>query len=312
MAKVVLKVSNLTKRFKDRIAVNNVSFEIHEGEIFGFLGPNGAGKSTTMKMISGISTPTKGSITVCGYDMRTEKEKCLRCLGAMIENPLMYSYMSAYDNLKYFASLYGDVDKNKILYYAKVVGLENRLKDPISKYSLGMRQRLGIAQTLLHSPKLLILDEPLSGLDPAGVKEMREFIISLARKYHIAVMVSSHMLAEMEHFCDTIAIINNGELLEVNEIEKLQQGIEGAKKIRFKVDYPNYAGIIVKNSLKLPVEIVGNSILVQCSEKKISKITSLLVGRKISILGIEVVTASLEEIFMDIVTRKTHGKLEIK
>lgn len=311
MAKIVLRVSNLTKRFKDRVAVNNISFDIHEGEIFGFLGPNGAGKSTTMKMICGLSIPTKGNIIICGKDLKKNKEECLRSVGAMIENPLMYNYMSAYDNLKYFASLYKNVTKKEIMYYAKVVGLENRLKDTLSKYSLGMRQRLGIAQALLHSPKLLVLDEPLSGLDPTGVKEMREFIVDLAHKHGIAVMVSSHMLAEMEHFCDTIAIINAGELLEVKRIEQLQRGIEGSKRIRFKVNYPNYAGTLIQNELKMACEVVGNSVLVKCNEDKISKVTALLVKKNIAILGVETVTKSLEDIFMEIINSKTNGNISI-
>ena len=309
--KVILKVSNLTKRFGSRIAVNNVSFSIHEGEIFGFLGPNGAGKSTTMKMICGLSTPTRGEINVCGFDIKRQREKALMSLGAMIENPLMYNYMSAYDNLKYFASLYKNVGKKEILACARIVGLQNRLKDLVGKYSLGMRQRLGIAQSLLHTPKLLILDEPLSGLDPAGVKEMRDFLRGLAKNNHIAIMVSSHMLGEMEQLCDTVAIINNGELLEIKHIEQLRQGIEGTKQIRFKVDYPNFAGSVVMRELKLPVQVVGNSILVKCAENRIKDITKLLVKRKVSILGVEVITKSLEEIFMDIIAHKTNGKTSI-
>ena len=196
--------------YNNRIAVNNISFRINEGEIFGFLGPNGAGKSTTMKMICGLTKITRGEIYVCGKSVKKDYVETAKLIGGLIETPIMYNYMSGYDNLKYYASLHTSVKKSDILAYAKVVGLENRLRDKVSTYSLGMKQRLGICQALLHKPKLLILDEPLSGLDPAGVKEIRDFLKLLARKQHIAILVSSHMLGEMEQLCDTIGIINNG------------------------------------------------------------------------------------------------------
>ena len=218
MSKVVLDVSNVTKTFGNRVAVNNVSFTIREGEIFGFLGPNGAGKTTTMKMICGLTSITKGQIRICNFDMPKDKEKALRNIGALIENPLMYPNMTGYDNLKYYASLYKNISHDDIIKFARVVGLEQRLKDKLKTYSLGMKQRLGIAQALLHSPKLLILDEPLSGLDPNGVKELRDFLKALAKEYNIAILISSHMLSDMEQICDTIGIINNGQILEIKNI----------------------------------------------------------------------------------------------
>ena len=207
MSKVILDVSNVTKSFGNRIAVNNISFRIREGEIFGFLGPNGAGKTTTMKLICGLCSITKGQIRICNFDIPKDKEKALQHVGALIENPLMYPNMTGYENLKYYASLYKNISKDDIMKYARIVGLEHRLKDKVKTYSLGMKQRLGIAQALLHSPKLLILDEPLSGLDPNGVKEMRDFLKMLAKEYNIAILISSHMLADMEQICDTIGII---------------------------------------------------------------------------------------------------------
>ncbi|MBQ7352121.1 MAG: ABC transporter ATP-binding protein [Clostridia bacterium] len=311
MEKVILDVSNVTKTFGNRVAVNNVSFTIKEGEIFGFLGPNGAGKTTTMKMICGLTSITKGQIRICNYDMPKDSEKALQFVGALIENPLMYPNMTGLDNLKYYASLYKNISKDDIIKYARVVGLEQRLKDKLKTYSLGMKQRLGIAQALLHSPKLLVLDEPLSGLDPNGVKEMRDFLKTLAREYKIAILISSHMLSDMEQICDTIGIINNGQLLEIRSITSLRESIEGAKRIQIRVDYPNFAGKILVNELQIKADIAGNRVLAYTTEDKITEITQRLLNYGISIFGIEIVSKSLEQIFLEIINNKTRGKTNI-
>lgn len=311
MSRVVLKLENVTKAFEDRVAVNNVSFDIHEGEIFGFLGPNGAGKTTTMRMICGLTKPTHGTITICGYNVQRDLEKAMQLTGGIIENPLMYGYMSGYDNLKYYASLYKGINKQTILAYGKIVGLEHRLKDKVKFYSLGMRQRLGIAQALLHNPKLLVLDEPFSGLDPQGVVEMRKFLKNLAQKYKIAIMVSSHMLAEMEQLCDTLAVINNGQLIELKTIRQLKEGIIGSKRIKFKVDYPNFAGKVVINEFRYKVDVAGNSIFVSAGEDQVSEISKRLLENGLSIFGVEFITKSLEDIFIELIKQKTNGRIEI-
>lgn len=311
MSKVVLDVSNVTKVFGNRVAVNNVSFSIREGEIFCFLGPNGAGKTTTMKMICGLSSITKGTIRICNYDMPKDQEKALANVGALIENPLMYPNMSGLDNLKYYASLHKNIDKDDIVKFARIVGLEHRLKDKVKTYSLGMKQRLGIAQALLHSPKLLILDEPLSGLDPNGVKEMRDFLKILAKTYNIAILISSHMLSDMEQICDTVGIINNGQLLEIKSINNLKESIGGTKRIQIKVDYPNYAGKIVINELKLKAEIAGNRLLVHADQNMVGKITQTLSRYNINIFGIDIVSKSLENVFLEIIGNRQKGKTSI-
>ena len=309
--KPVLELKNVTKTFGNRIAVNNVSFSINEGEIFGFLGPNGAGKSTTMKMICGLTKITRGNIFVCGKSVKTDFVQTAKMIGGLIETPIMYNYMSGYDNLKYYASLHSNVKKSDIYAYAKIVGLENRLKDKVGTYSLGMKQRLGICQALLHKPKLLILDEPLSGLDPAGVKEIRDFLKLLAKKQRIAILVSSHMLGEMELLCDTIGIINKGYLIEQKTINQLKQGQESSKRIRIKVGTPNFAGKIILNELHFKVDIAGNSVIVHTNEKYITQITEKLIKYKILIYGIEIITRSLEDIFMEIINKKNSGNNNI-
>ena len=308
MGEIVLKVENLTKMFKNRVAVKNVSFEIKEGEIFGFLGPNGAGKTTTMRAICGLCKMDKGRITICGHSITKDFEKAIVNVGGMIENPLMYTYMSGYDNLKYYSRLYKKkTTKEDILAIAKIVGLENRIKDKVKSYSLGMRQRLGIAQALLHDPKLLILDEPLSGLDPAGVIEMRDFLKLIARENKIAIMISSHMLSEMENLCDTLGIINNGEIVQIKSVEELKNGTGNNRKIKIQVDYPNFAGKLVMYEYNFPVEVAGNSIFVQADQDKISDIAKTLVDNKLSVFNIEFIDKSLEQIFMDIITNKNNG-----
>lgn len=303
MDKIVLNVKNVTKTYGDRIAVNNISFQVKEGEIFGFLGPNGAGKTTAMKMICGLTSITNGEILICNYSIKSNFEKAIINLGGLIENPLMYTYLSGYENLKYYASLIKGIKKEDIIKYAKIVGLQHRLKDKVKTYSLGMRQRLGIAQALLHSPKLLVLDEPLSGLDPNGVKEMRDFLKLLAKEQKIAILISSHMLGDMEQLCDTIGIINNGQLLEVKKINDIRIGVEDSKKIRIKVDYPNFAGKVIIEELKYECQVAGNSILVYSNENNISKITQVLINHNLSIMGIDIVIKSLEQVFLEIINK---------
>lgn len=301
-SEIVLEVKNLTKCYNKRVAVDNVTFEVYAGEIFGFLGPNGAGKSTTIKMVTGLAKMTTGDVYICGKSITKEYEAAIRNLGGIIENPEMYGYLSGYDNLKFFASLYGDVTENRIWEVASLVGMQNRLRDKVKNYSLGMKQRLGIAQALLHYPKLLILDEPTNGLDPNGIQEMRIFLKKLARENNIAILISSHILAEMEQICDTIAIIDKGKLVEIKTIKQIRSGL----KLRYsiKVDYPNYAGKLIYTEFGIEAELAGTNVIFPCDESLVPKITNLLISKNLSIFGITTVTKSLEEVFLDIVNAK--------
>ena len=191
LANIVLDVSNLTKKYGDRVAVDNVSFQVFEGEIFGLIGPNGAGKTTIIRMITGLAKPTTGSVFICGKNIAKDFEKAISNVGGIIENPELYSYMSGMDNLKFYASLYPNVTKEKIREVVSLVGMEKRIYDKVRTYSLGMKQRVGIAQALLNNPKLLILDEPTNGLDPNGIKEMRSFLKNLSAQKKISILVSN-------------------------------------------------------------------------------------------------------------------------
>lgn len=310
MAKFVLEVNGLTKKFKERVAVDNVSFEIIEGEIFGLIGPNGAGKTTIIRMITGLAKPTSGEVFIDGISLQKHYEKAIAKLGGIIETPDLYSYMSGMENLKFFASLYPGITQQKIDSVVKLVGMEKRIHDRVKNYSLGMKQRVGIAQALLHDPKILILDEPTNGLDPNGIRDMRKFLIGLARKKHISILVSSHILSEMEQLCDTVAIINNGKILEVKTLEQIKRGLQDGQKVCIKVDYPNYAGKLIILNYRVPVSLAGKTIMFNLDDDKIPEVTTMLMKEGISIFGINTITKSLEEVFTEMLeNQKNKGQI---
>lgn len=225
MNEAILKCENLCKSFGKRQILNNVSLEVNQGDILGFIGPNGAGKTTTIKLILGLQSIDSGAVKINGYDIQKEFEKAIEKVGTIVENPDLYMYLSGYDNLKLISNMYKNIDKKRIDEVVKLVKLEQRINDKVSKYSLGMRQRLGIAQALLHKPNLLILDEPTNGLDPEGIKELRELIKGLAEKENMAIVISSHNLSELESFCNKVTIIKNGKIVEtstINEVKKVE------------------------------------------------------------------------------------------
>jgi len=210
----VLELMNVSKSIKGKEIVKGINLSLGESEVFGFLGPNGAGKTTTIRMIVGLIKPTHGQIKICGYDISKDFVSAMSNLGCIIESPDMYKYLTGIENLRQFAAMDKRVTQRRIQEVIELVGLENRIGDKISTYSLGMRQRIGIAQALLCRPKLLILDEPTNGLDPAGITEFRLLIRRLAKDEGMTVFVSSHLLAEAQQMCDTVAIISHGIVLK--------------------------------------------------------------------------------------------------
>ncbi len=220
----ILLVENATKKIGNKVIIEDISISVDEGDILGFLGPNGAGKTTIIKMMTGLYSITGGKVKVMGIDMKKNKVKALSHIGAVIENPEMYGYLSGMDNLKLWANMYDNVSMKRIKQVVKLVKLENRINDKVSKYSLGMRQRLGIAQALLHRPKLLILDEPTNGLDPMGIKELRDMIMTLAQEENIGVFISSHILGEMEAMCTKFCIIDEGKTIMMCNKVDLKDG----------------------------------------------------------------------------------------
>lgn len=224
--KEILQVDNVRKTIKGKAIIKGISFTIKAGEIYGFLGPNGAGKSTTLRMIVGLSKATSGRITICGHPINSQHRSAMQHVGCIIENPDLYEYLSGYQNLQMLASMSRGVDQADIIKTVREVGMENRINDKVSTYSLGMKQRLGLAQALMHHPELLVLDEPMNGLDPQGIYTFRNLIKNLAKKDHIAVLVSSHLISEVQLFCDRVAIINDGLIIKDMPIHQLNSSSE--------------------------------------------------------------------------------------
>ncbi len=304
MSRVVLKVKNLTKKFNDRVAVNNLTLEISEGEIFGFLGPNGAGKTTAIRMITGLAKMDSGEVYICGKSIKTEFEKAIVNVGGIIENPEMYKNFSGLDNLKYYASLYNDISKERIMNIVELVELKDRIKDKVKTYSLGMKQRLGIAQALLHYPKLLILDEPTNGLDPKGIIDLRRFLKKISQKDKMAILISSHNLSEMELLCDKIGIINHGKLEDIRTLDQLKEYNNNGQVV-LKVNFPNYAGKIIAKKYNISnISIYKNTLVVPLDNKLIPELSVLLISNGIAIYSISGQTKTLEDVFLDTVNRR--------
>ncbi|HZU71031.1 MAG TPA: ABC transporter ATP-binding protein [Ktedonobacteraceae bacterium] len=220
---VVLRTRNLSKQYGKRLAVDNLNLEVQRGEIFGFLGPNGAGKTTTIRMTLGLITPTAGSVEILGQDVATSKAQILPRVGALVETPALYTYLSGRANLRAVGSALGGVPASRIDYVLELVGLRERQKDRVRTYSLGMKQRLGVALALLQDPDVLILDEPANGLDPAGIVEMRDLMHRLSAEGK-TVFISSHLLTEVQQICTRVAIINLGKLVTESTVENLTRG----------------------------------------------------------------------------------------
>lgn len=290
----ILECKNLCKTFGKKQILHNVSFEIKKGDILGFIGPNGAGKTTTIKLILGLQNITNGKVLINGYDVEKEFTKAIEKVGAIVENPDMYMYMSGYDNLKLVANMYKGITTKRIDEVVKLVKLENRINDKVSKYSLGMRQRLGIAQAILHNPNLLILDEPTNGLDPEGIKEMRELLVDLAKKEEMAILISSHNLAELDNFCNKICIIKNGEIIETNEITAIKKDIEHQQ---FIVEIDNTKDI---KKLYSEATIVNDRIFkISMKKENVPNLVVNLVNNNIKIYEIKEDEKSLEDAFFE-------------
>ncbi len=227
--RAVLAAEGLAKRYGDREVVSDATFSLRRGEVFGFLGPNGAGKTTTIRMLVGLVRPTRGRVLIDGHDVQVEFEAAMRRVGCIVETPDLYRFLTGRENLEHFARMVGDGARARIGELADLVRMTGRLDDTVRTYSLGMRQRVGIAQALLGDPSVLILDEPTNGLDPAGIREMRELIRHLADERGLAVFVSSHILSEVEKVADRVAIVHRGRTLATGTLSELTDG--GARSL---------------------------------------------------------------------------------
>jgi ABC-2 type transport system ATP-binding protein len=302
----VLSAEGLSKRFGDRAAVSDVSFELAAGEILGFLGPNGAGKTTTIRMLVGLARPDAGRVRIFGSDLSRHFVEAMRHVGSIVESPDLYRYLSGRENLLHFSRMLPNGASARIEELTRLVNLEGRLDDKVSSYSLGMRQRLGIAQALLGAPDLLILDEPANGLDPAGIREIRQLIRLLAHERGLAVFVSSHLLAEVEQMCDRVAIIHRGRTLATGSVQDLLER-STAGRTRFVVGSPEAAREVLSHQSGVAAPSVEGRDTVSASVLRAAMPAAIgaLVGAGIELFAVERPSSTLEEVFLEVTGGET-------
>ena len=298
----LLKIEGLKKTIKKKKILNGFSLTVNDGEIVGFLGPNGAGKTTTIKMIMGLFSITDGRISVCGHDVVTDFEKAMQNVGGIVENPDLYKRLTGRQNLEYFASMYDGVNSANIDSVVKLVKMSERINDKVRTYSLGMCQRIGIAQALLHNPRLLVLDEPTNGLDPIGIKELRDLLKTISKEAGVGVFISSHLLSEMELMCDRIYIIDNGMMIGEKAIEKVHEQAEQ--------EVFNYSFLTGDNqkvyqyfqSLQANCTLENGSVNLVMKRNEIPAIIKALIEMGIDIFAVNQKQRTLEQDFISMTT----------
>jgi len=299
--KPVAQFKNIKKKIGKKMIIDDISFDVYAGEIFGFLGPNGAGKTTTIRMLFGLISMTEGEIIINGFSVTNDFEKAIASVGGIVENPEMYKYLTGYQNLVHYARMYDNITKERINEVIALVGLEQRIKDKVKTYSLGMRQRLGFAQALLHKPSLIVLDEPTNGLDPAGIHEFRTHLRQLAEKENIAIMVSSHQLSEMELMCDRIGIIQNGKLIDIQSVKDFLAKDEAVVRVTFTVDDVTKAKACLNKLFKDQETIdKATTIAITIDSTKIPDIISAFEREGVRLSGIDKESKTLEDKFLEI------------
>ncbi len=302
MNDTTLSVKNLRKTIGRKEIIKGLSFELKKGEVFGFLGPNGAGKTTTIRMLTGLIKPTAGTISICGYDVRKDFTKAMQYLGCIVENPELYPFLSGWNNLVHFANMLPEVTEKDINETVAFVGLDQRIHDKVKTYSLGMRQRLGIAQALLNRPQVLILDEPTNGLDPAGIREMREFIRNLAEKEGLSVLVSSHLLSEIQLLCDRVAIIQDGEIIRIDSVENL---LTKQEKIVWRVDPVLKGKAVLERFTSVTVD--EDLLITSFEGNKAAEWSKALIEEGVAIFEMNRKAPVLEELFLQLTGGEKHG-----
>ena len=290
-----IAIDKVGKTINRKEIIKDLSLTINEGEVLGLLGPNGAGKTTLIRMIVGLIDITEGQISVCGHDVENEHRDALGNIGAIVENPEMYPFFSGQKNLDYFARMHNGVSKEKIAELVDFVNLTDRINDKVKDYSLGMKQRLGIAQALMNDPKVLILDEPTNGLDPAGMQELRRHIRMLAKEKNVTVIVSSHLLSEIELMCDRIAIIKKGELIAVENVRD-----EAKQVYHFKVSEPEKAQVLLQEQFDIISQLLEDHVVIELPAElsDVSSIVKAFVNNGIAIYSVEPKNHSLEDRFL--------------
>ncbi|GMU87175.1 MAG: ABC transporter ATP-binding protein [Ignavibacteriales bacterium] len=294
----IIEVNGLSKVFKELTAVNNLTLNVYKGDVFGFLGPNGAGKSTTIRMLLSLIRPTSGSIKMFGLPLLTHRNEILKRIGAIVEKPDFYGYLSAYRNLEILGSISGcDTSKKRIMEILELVGLEKRYKSKVKTYSHGMKQRLGIAQALLHDPDLIILDEPTTGLDPQGMKEIRDLIFHLSNDKKKTIFLSSHILYEVELVANRMVILNKGTTVVEGTVQELLDATH--LHVTFEVNDTEKAVAVLKTHFHdIPIDSVTSSkLLLRSNKNEIAELNKAFIENGISVSEISP-KKSLEEYFL--------------
>jgi len=304
----LLKIEGLSKVIKKKRIVDDISLTVNEGEIVGFLGPNGAGKTTTIKMILGLFAITEGHISICGHDVRTDFESAMEQVGGIIENPDLYKRMTGRQNLEYFASMYEGDREKMVDEVVELVKMGKRIDDRVKNYSLGMCQRVGIAQAILHRPRLLVLDEPTNGLDPIGIKELRDLLKYLAKNAGIGVFISSHLLSEMELMCDRIIIIDEGAMIGEKTISQVQEEVEAIYSYTFITSDPDQTLSYFK-SLEANCDRQNGNVTLVMKRDEIPGIIKTLIGKGIDIYAVNQRQRTLEQ---DFITMTSGTKSQIR
>ncbi|MDN3449267.1 ABC transporter ATP-binding protein [Planococcus sp. APC 3906] len=290
----------LKKTIGSKPIIKGLTFEIKRGEVFGFLGPNGAGKTTTIRMMVGLMDITEGDVLIEGKSIKDDFKEAVRHVGAIVENPEMYPFLSGWKNLQQYARMTEGVSQERIKEVVELVGLGNAIHEKAGRYSLGMRQRLGIAQALLHKPSILILDEPTNGLDPSGIREIRKYIRNLAEKENVAVIVSSHLLSEIELMCDRIGIIKKGELIAIEDVKTVEDH-SALKDIHIEVHPLEMAKDYLQSEMDQTIAINKKELIVSAKREDIPQILKNLVNRGMDVYGVRILQSTLEDKFFDLI-----------
>lgn len=313
MTQYALEVQSLTKKIGKKTIVDDVSFQVEKGEIFGLLGPNGAGKTTIIRMIVSLINRTGGNVIINGHNLDDSFKEAMSEIGAIVENPEFYKYMSGLKNIRHYERMaVKDISEKRRNEVIELVGLQHAMHQKVKTYSLGMRQRLGVAQSLLHNPSVLIFDEPTNGLDPQGIREFRDYLRKLADD-GISVLVSSHLLSEMQLMCDRFAIIEKGKLIHISSMhDSMEESKEITREVIFEVSDSSEAAILIKEKglYEGVIEANGEQLKLHLDKEKTMVINQLLVQNGVGVYGIVSHKATLEDRFLELTNKEKKEQMQ--
>lgn len=289
----IVQLQNLSKIIRGKQLISQLNIDLYPGQITGFLGPNGAGKTTTIRMMTGLMHPSEGKVIIDGLSLQENYEEAISKVGVIVENPEMYKFMTGYKNLLHFARMHKNVTKERIQEVVNQVGLEKRIHEKVSTYSLGMRQRLGLAQALLHRPKFLILDEPTNGLDPAGIREFRMYLRKIATEDGVSVFVSSHLLSEIELMCDRVAVIQNGKLIDIRDIHSNNSSFYYIEAT------PNDQAVSLLQKLEINFVTENSGYVVEIKKEDIPSLITQFVNEGMQLFAVQPHQKTLEDQFLE-------------